>query len=299
MQEDMLKFWEEDKTFLKSLENKDKKEVVFYDGPPFPTGKPHHGTVLVSFIKDMIARYHTMNGHSVPRVWGWDCHGLPVETQAEKLLDINDKKEIETSVGIDKFNDCCHSIVSNNNDAWREYVREMCRWVDYDNAYKTMNTPFMESVMWAFKECYNKDLIYQDYRVTPYCYRCETALSISDTRESDSTRPRQDTWCIAKFKIEETLNKKPVYLLAWTTTPWTLFSNMALAVNNEFDYAYVEVENEVYILGAAVLNKYNKILGDEPKVIKTVKGSKYNKLFEVLGYFLHFVYKNKLRAKKY
>lgn len=273
IQEDMLKFWEEDKTFLKSLENKNKKEVVFYDGPPFPTGKPHHGTVLVSFIKDMIARYHTMNGHSVPRVWGWDCHGLPVETQAEKLLDINDKKEIETSVGIDKFNDCCHSIVSNNNDSWREYVREMCRWVDYDNAYKTMNTPFMESVMWAFKECYNKDLIYQDYRVTPYCYRCETALSISDTRESDSTRPRQDTWCIAKFKIKETLNNKPVYLLAWTTTPWTLFSNMALAVNNEFDYAYVEVENEVFVLGASVLNKYNKILGDEPKVIKTVKGN--------------------------
>ncbi len=273
MQREMLNFWEEDKTFLKSLENKDKKEVVFYDGPPFPTGKPHHGTVLVSFIKDMIARYHTMNGHSVPRVWGWDCHGLPVETQAEKLLNINDKKEIETSVGIDKFNDCCHSIVSNNNDSWREYVREMCRWVDYDNAYKTMNTPFMESIMWAFKECYNKDLIYQDYRVTPYCYRCETALSISDTRESDSTRPRQDTWCIAKFKIEETLNNKPVCLLAWTTTPWTLFSNMALAVNNEFDYAYVEVENEVYVLGASVLNKYNKILGDEPKVIKTTKGN--------------------------
>ena len=272
MQKEMLNFWEEDKTFLKSLENKAKKEVVFYDGPPFPTGKPHHGTVLVSFIKDMIARYHTMNGHSVPRVWGWDCHGLPVETQAEKLLNISDKKEIETSVGIDKFNDCCHSIVSNNNDSWREYVREMCRWVDYDNAYKTMNTPFMESVMWAFKECYNKDLIYQDYRVTPYCYRCETALSISDTRESDSTRPRQDNWCIAKFKIEETLNSKQVYLLAWTTTPWTLFSNMALAVNNEFDYAYVEVENEVYILGASVLNKYNKILGDKPKVIKTIKG---------------------------
>ena len=273
MQEDMLKFWEEDKTFLKSLENKNKKEVVFYDGPPFPTGKPHHGTVLVSFIKDMIARYHTMNGHSVPRVWGWDCHGLPVETQAEKLLDINDKKEIESSVGIDKFNDCCHSIVSNNNDSWREYVREMCRWVDYNNAYKTMNTPFMESVMWAFKECYNKNLIYQDYRVTPYCYRCETALSISDTRESDSTRPRQDTWCIAKFKIEETCNNKPVYLLAWTTTPWTLFSNMSLAVNNEFEYAYVEVENEVYILGSSVLSKYTKILGDEPKVIKTIKGS--------------------------
>ena len=272
IQEEVLEFWDKDQTFLKSLENKDKGEVVFYDGPPFPTGKPHHGTVLVSFIKDMISRYHTMNGYSVPRKWGWDCHGLPVETQAEKILEINDKREIETKIGIDKFNECCKSIVSNNNDSWREYVKEMCRWVDYDNAYKTMNTDFMESVMWAFKECYNKGLIYQDYRVTPYCFRCETALSISDTRESDSTRPRQDTWCIARFKIDEKINDKQVYLLAWTTTPWTLPSNMALAVNNEFDYSYVETKECVYILGSNVIDKYNKILGDNPNVIKEVKG---------------------------
>lgn len=272
IQEDILKFWNDNNTFKKSLENKNKREIVFYDGPPFPTGKPHHGTVLVSFIKDMIARYYTMNGHSVPRVWGWDCHGLPVETQAEKILEIKDKKEIENNIGIDKFNSCCHDIVSNNNDSWREYVTQMCRWVDYDNAYKTMNAPFMESVMWAFKECYNKDLIYQDYRVTPYCYRCETALSISDTRESDSTRPRQDTWCIAKFKVEQEINDKDVYLLAWTTTPWTLFSNMALAVNKDFDYCYVEVDNEVYVLGKSVINKYTKILGDNPKIVKECKG---------------------------
>lgn len=273
MQTEMLNYWDENKTFEKSLQNKENGDVSFFDGPPFPTGKPHHGTVLVSFIKDMIARYHTMNGHSVPRVWGWDCHGLPVETQVEKILEINDKKEIESKIGIAKFNEECRNVVSNNNDSWREYVKEMCRWVDYDNAYKTMNAPFMESVLWAFKESYNKGLIYQDYRVTPYCYRCETALSISDTRESDSTRPRQDTWCIAKFKTEEVIDNKPVYLLAWTTTPWTLFSNMALAVNVDFDYAYVEVENEIYILGNAVLNKYDKILGENPKVLKTVKGS--------------------------
>lgn len=273
MQTEMLNYWESNKTFEKSLKNKDKGDVSFFDGPPFPTGKPHHGTVLVSFIKDMIARYHTMNGHSVPRVWGWDCHGLPVETQVEKILEVNDKKEIESKIGIAKFNEECRNVVSNNNDSWREYVKEMCRWVDYDNAYKTMNKPFMESVLWAFKESYNKGLIYQDYRVTPYCYRCETALSISDTRESDSTRPRQDTWCIAKFKTEEVINNKPVYLLAWTTTPWTLFSNMALAVNEEFDYAYVEVENEIYVLGNAVLNKYEKILGENPNVLKTCKGA--------------------------
>ena len=272
IQEEMLNYWEKEKTFEKSLLNKKRGEVVFYDGPPFPTGKPHHGTVLVSFIKDMIARYYTMKDCSVPRVWGWDCHGLPVETQAEKVLDITDKKEIETKIGIDKFNECCYNIVSNNNDSWREYVREMARWVDYDNAYKTMNPNFMESVMWAFKECYNKGLIYRDYRVTPYCYRCETALSISDTRESDSTRPRQDTWCIAKFKTEENIDSKPVYLLAWTTTPWTLFSNMALAVNEKFNYAYVELENEIYVAGETILSKFENVFGSEPKVIKTCKG---------------------------
>lgn len=287
IQEEILESWDKNSTFKKSLQNKDKGYVSFFDGPPFPTGKPHHGTVLVSFIKDMIARYKTMNGYSVPRVWGWDCHGLPVETQVEKILGINDKKEIESKIGIDKFNDECKNVVSTNNDSWREYVKEMCRWVDYDNAYKTMNVDFMESVLWAFKESYNKGLIYQDYRVTPYCYRCETALSISDTRESDSTRPRQDTWCIAKFKTEEVINNKNVYLLAWTTTPWTLFSNMALAVNENFDYAYVEVENEVYVLGNVILNKYDKILGSNPNIIKICKGSELvGKVYEPLtSYF--------------
>lgn len=287
IQEEILESWDKNSTFKKSLQNKDKGYVSFFDGPPFPTGKPHHGTVLVSFIKDMIARYKTMNGYSVPRVWGWDCHGLPVETQVEKILEINDKKEIESKIGIDKFNDECKNVVSTNNDSWREYVKEMCRWVDYDNAYKTMNVDFMESVLWAFKESYNKGLIYQDYRVTPYCYRCETALSISDTRESDSTRPRQDTWCIAKFKTEEVINNKNVYLLAWTTTPWTLFSNMALAVNENFDYAYVEVENEVYVLGNTILNKYDKILGSNPNIIKICKGSELvGKVYEPLtNYF--------------
>lgn len=281
MQEEILNFWDKDNTFEKSSKNKNKGEVVFYDGPPFPTGIPHHGTVLVSFIKDMIARYWTMNDYSVPRVWGWDCHGLPTETQAEKILEITDKKQIETEVGVDKFNDACYNVVANNNDSWASYVREMCRWVDYDNAYKTMDVNFMESVLWAFKECYNKGYIYQDFRVTPYCPRCETALSISDTRESDSTRPKQDTWCIAKFKTEETIDDKPVYFLAWTTTPWTLPSNMALAVNENFDYAYVEVGNEIYIAGTNILSKFSKIFGDNPNIIKTVKG----KYFENKTYF--------------
>ena len=265
-------FWKENRVFEKSVEQNAQSEVVFYDGPPFPTGKPHHGTVLVSFIKDMIARYWTMKGNSVPRVWGWDCHGLPVENQAETLMGITDKNEIENSIGIDKFNEKCFEIVSSNNESWREYIDQMARWVDYDNAYKTMNLPFMESVMWAFKTCYDKGLIYKDYRVTPYCTHCETSLSISDTRESDSTRPRQDRWIVVKFKTEEVVDQKPVYLLAWTTTPWTLPSNLCLAVGKALTYAYVEVGDEIFVAGKETLSHFENIFGKEPVIVKECLG---------------------------
>ncbi len=283
----ILNYWDDNSVFQKSLDFRKDKEVVFYDGPPFPTGKPHHGTVLVSFIKDMIARYQTMRGYKVPRVWGWDCHGLPIENQAEALLDIDDKTAIEKTLGIAKFNDKCREIVSSNNEAWREYIREMARWVDYDGAYKTMTPEFMESVMWAFKTCYDKGLIYRDYRVTPYCTHCETSLSISDTRESDSTRLRQDRWVIVRFRADSDLDGKPVYLLAWTTTPWTLPSNLCLAVGLELDYAYVEIEGELYIAGKAVLGNFPKIFGEQPVIVKECKGADlvgmtYEPLF---GYF--------------
>lgn len=273
IQPKIIEFWKENKVFEESLKTGKKGEVVFYDGPPFPTGKPHHGTVLVSFIKDMLARYWTMRGYKVPRVWGWDCHGLPIENQAESLLGINDKNEIEKTLGIDKFNEKCFEIVSGNNEAWKEYVEQMARWVDYDGAYKTMNTDFMESVMWAFKTCYDKGLIYRDYRVTPYCTHCETSLSISDTRESDSTRLRQDRWIIAKFKTDEVIDGKPVYFLAWTTTPWTLPSNLCLAVGEKLDYSFADVGDEIYIACSATLKNYEKIFGSEPKVIKECKGA--------------------------
>ncbi len=272
IQEEILAFWKKENVFEKSVEEKTGEEVVFYDGPPFPTGKPHHGTVLVSFIKDLTARYQTMKGHKVPRVWGWDCHGLPIENQAEKLLGIEDKNEIEKSIGIDKFNEKCHEIVSNNNDAWREYVEQMARWVDYDGAYKTMNPEFMESVMWAFKQCYKKELIYKDYRVTPYCMHCETSLSISDTRESDSTRLRQDRWVIAKFKTSLSIHNKCVYLLAWTTTPWTLPSNLCLAVGENLNYSFVEVQNEIYVACTNTLKNFPKLFGTSPKILKECKG---------------------------
>ncbi len=273
IQEDMLKFWKENSVFEKSVNKETDQEIVFYDGPPFPTGKPHHGTILVSFIKDMIARYWTMRGFKVPRVWGWDCHGLPIENQAEKDLGIDDKNYIENTLGIDKFNDKCFEIVSGNNEAWKEYVEQMARWVDYEGAYKTMNPSFMESVMWAFKQCYDKGLIYKDYRVTPYCTHCETSLSISDTRESDSTRPRQDRWIIAKFKTAEVIDGKPVYFLAWTTTPWTLPSNLCLAVGEALNYSFVDVGEEIFIACTNVLPKYDKIFGKEPVIVKECVGS--------------------------
>lgn len=284
IQPSIIEFWKENKTFEKSVDLRKEREIVFYDGPPFPTGKPHHGTVLVSFIKDMISRYWTMRGYSVPRAWGWDCHGLPIENQAEQLMGITDKNQIEKEIGIDVFNDKCCEIVSKNNDAWKEYVEQMARWVDYEGAYKTMNPEYMESVMWAFKTCYDKGLIYRDYRVTPYCTHCETSLSISDTRESDSTRPRQDRWIIAKFKSEMVIDGKQVYFLAWTTTPWTLPSNLCLAIGEKLDYAYVDVGEEIYIACKNVLKNFPKVFGTEPVIVKECKGVdlmglKYEPLF--------------------
>ncbi|MBQ3004893.1 MAG: isoleucine--tRNA ligase [Clostridia bacterium] len=270
---EVSEFWTENQLIDKSVSQNTENEMVFYDGPPFPTGKPHHGTVLVSFIKDMLARYWTMKGYSVPRVWGWDCHGLPIENQAETLMGITDKNEIENSIGIQAFNEKCFEIVSNNNESWREYIAQMARWVDYDNAYKTMNPDFMESVMWAFKTCYDKGLIYKDYRVTPYCTHCETSLSISDTRESDSTRPRQDRWVVVKFKTDEVIDGKPVYLLAWTTTPWTLPSNMCLAVGASLTYAYVEVDGEIFVAGKETLANFEKVFGKEPVIVKECVGA--------------------------
>ena len=273
----MIDFWAKDDTFVKSVQKQSKGEKVFYDGPPFPTGMPHHGTVLVSFIKDLIARYFTMKGFSVPRAWGWDCHGLPIENQVEENLDVKGKENIE-KFGIGAFNDECFNLVSKNNDAWRDYITNMGRWVDYDNAYKTMDLSYMESVMWTFKQIYDKGYIYKDYRVTPYCYRCETSLSISDTRESDSTRPRQDRWIIARFALDEKVCDKPAYMLAWTTTPWTLASNMALAVHKDLDYAVVDMGEYVYIAGKSSLSSYKKVFGEQPNIIKVYKGAELENL---------------------
>ena len=295
IQEEIFKFWESEKVFEQSVNKENASEIVFYDGPPFPTGIPHHGTVLISFVKDMVARYWTMKGYKVPRVWGWDCHGLPIENQVEKDLGIDDKNDIENKLGIANFNDKCYELVCGNNESWKEYVKYMARWVDYEGAYKTMYPSFMESVIWAFKTCYDKGLIYQDYRVTPYCTHCETSLSISDTRESDSTRPRQDRWVIVKFKSEEMLDGKQVYYLAWTTTPWTLPSNLCLAVGAELEYSYVDVGDEIFVACKNVLGTYEKIFGKTPKILKSCKGQDLvGKIYEPL-----FPYFENLKGKAF
>lgn len=268
----VLERWKKENTFQKSLSKNEKSgsEYVFYDGPPFPTGNPHHGTIFVSILKDIIPRYKTMRGHYVPRSWGWDCHGLPIETLAEKNLGIKEKKDIEDGIGIKAFNAECRKIVSNFNDSWKDYIDKLGRWVDFDNPYQTLDLSFMESVIWSFSECYKKGLVYKDYRVTPYCYRCETPLSISDTRLDDATRPKQDRTVTVKFKVNELEN---TYFLAWTTTPWTLPSNLALAVGPEVEYSVIKNGDENLILANSRIASYAKELDAEQEVVETMSGN--------------------------
>lgn len=271
MESEVLARWKSEKTFEQSVaKNKTSgEEFVFYDGPPFPTGNPHHGTIFVSILKDLIPRYKTMRGYYVPRSWGWDCHGLPIETLAEKNLGIKEKTEIESTLGVKAFNDECRKIVSDFNDSWEIYIDKLGRWVDFGNPYSTASRDFMESVIWSFAECYKKDLIYKDYRVNPYCYRCETPLSISDTRLDDATRPKQDRAITVKFQSEAEPN---TFFLAWTTTPWTLPSNLALAVGEEIPYAFVTVAGETLILAEALIPSFAKEFGAEPEIQKVVPG---------------------------
>ncbi|NND64373.1 MAG: isoleucine--tRNA ligase [Gammaproteobacteria bacterium] len=271
LEAESLSYWQSDNTFQRTLERtKNSEEYIFYDGPPFPTGTPHHGTIFVSILKDVIPRYKTMRGYYVPRVWGWDCHGLPIETQAEKTLGIDDKSGIEKKVGVKAFNNECRRIVSDFNEAWRVYIDRIGRWVDMDNAYQTLDRSFMESVIWSFAESYKKELVYKDFRVNPYCYRCQTPLSISDTRSDDATRPRQDPTVTARLKINELDN---TYFLIWTTTPWTLPSNLAVAAGADIDYVVVETtEGERYILAEALLPSYQKELGEQAVVKETLTG---------------------------
>lgn len=245
-EEAILAFWKEHKIFEKSLQKPAPKgEFVFYDGPPFATGTPHYGHIVASVMKDAVPRYFTMRGYRVPRVWGWDCHGLPIENIVEKELGFKHKKDIET-YGIEKFNEQCRAQVLTYADEWKKVIPRIGRWADMEHPYTTMDASFMESVWWVFKQVYNKGLVYKDYRSMHVCPRCETTLSQQEVAEG--YKDVKDIAVTVKFKVKnpEKLGLSGnVYLLVWTTTPWTLPGNVALAVNSDFNYwAYTYKEGE-------------------------------------------------------
>ncbi|HEY1116248.1 MAG TPA: class I tRNA ligase family protein, partial [Acidimicrobiales bacterium] len=213
--------WEAEKTFERSIDQREgDDEFVFYDGPPFANGLPHYGHLLTGFVKDAVPRYQTMRGRKVERRFGWDCHGLPAEMEAEKRLDVSGRMAIE-ALGVDVFNAECRTLVSGTADSWHSYVSRQARWVDMANDYKTMDLSFMESVMWAFKTLHDKGLAYEGQRVLPYCWECETPLSNFETRMDDAYRERQDPALTVWFELTSGAHAGK-RLLVWTTTPWTL-----------------------------------------------------------------------------
>ena len=266
MEEEVLNFWTQNNLFEKTLvKDFPKGDYVFYDGPPFATGTPHYGHIVASVMKDVVPRFWTMNGYRVERKWGWDCHGLPIENIVEKEMNTQSKKDIE-KIGVEKFNESCRSKVLGYVDDWKKVINRLGRWVDMENSYRTMDLDFMESIWWVFKELWNNGLIYQGYRSMHICPRCETTLSQSEVTEG--YKVVKDLSATAKFKLKDENN---TYILAWTTTPWTLIGNVALAVNKSIEYTEVEIGEEKYILAK---DRVKDVLKDvQYKVIKNLKGS--------------------------
>ena len=274
LEADVLAYWDADDTFRASVARRDgAPEYVFYDGPPFANGLPHYGHLLTGYVKDIVPRYRTMRGYKVERRFGWDTHGLPAELEVQRQLGITDKAQIEV-MGIEKFNDACRASVLKYSNEWRAYVTRQARWVDFDNDYKTLDPSFMESVIWAFKQLWDKGLAYEGVRVLPYCWNDETPLSSHELRMDDDVyQSRQDPAITVGLKITE----GPLagsYFLVWTTTPWTLPSNQAVAVNPEVGYVQVEGSaGRRYVLAAARLGAYARELGEEPPVLATYSGA--------------------------
>ena len=276
LETDVLEYWANDNTFRASIERRDDApEYVFYDGPPFANGLPHYGHLLTGYVKDIVPRYRTMRGYKVERRFGWDTHGLPAELEVQRQLGITDKAQIE-QMGIEKFNDACRASVLKYTGEWRSYVTRQARWVDFDNDYKTLDLGFMESVIWAFKQLWDKGLAYEGNRVLPYCWNDETPLSSHELRMDDDVyQSRQDPALTVGFRVEGGPREDLLgaYLLVWTTTPWTLPSNQAVAVNPDVDYVVVEApDGRRYVLAAARLGAYARELGDEPQVVATLSG---------------------------
>ncbi|WP_434757021.1 isoleucine--tRNA ligase [Borrelia puertoricensis] len=285
IEEKILKFWNDNKIFEKSIQQREGcEEFTFYDGPPFATGLPHFGHFVPNTIKDIIPRYKTMKGKLVKRYFGWDTHGLPVEYEVEKSLKISGRYEIE-KYGIDKFNEECRKIVLRYTKEWQKTISRLGRWIDFENNYKTMDTTFMESVWWVFQTLYNKGLIYESYYVLPYSPKLATPLSNFEVNLGEYKEIHDPSLTI-KFKIKD----KNEYLLAWTTTPWTLPTNLGIAVGKDIDYSKIfdKEKNETFIIGTKRLNHYYK---DEKAytVIEQFKGE-YIKGIEyepIFNYFLN------------
>lgn len=331
MEEEILRFWQAEKIFEKSVEMRDfsagldednispvqetcalkshkdcrhekldeKSEFVFYDGPPFANGLPHYGHLLTGFIKDLFARYQTMKGKKVERRFGWDTHGLPVEMETEKELTAKEGRQISGQIaiqeyGIEKFNAACEASVMKYERDWETYVTRQGRFVDFENSYMTKDLSYMESVLWAFNQLFEKGLLYEDFRVVPYSWACQTPLSNFETRMDNSYRQKASKAVTVKFELEkgsdpvwgQTPSSAKVFMVAWTTTPWTLPSNLALGIGREIEYALVKKGEEILILAAGLVEKFTKDFG-EIEILKTVKGAdllglKYKPLFPYL-----------------
>ena len=292
MEEKVLAFWKERDIFKKSIESRPlDNEYVIYDGPPFATGLPHYGHLVPGTIKDIIPRYQTMKGHRVYRGFGWDCHGLPVENEIEKKLGIHGHAAI-TEYGVDKFNEECRSIVLRYTNEWKSTITRMGRWVDFENGYKTMDKTFMESVWWVFKTLYEKGLIYEGFNILPYSPQLECPLSNMEVNLG-GYRDVTDPAVTVRFKVDGA-EKENTYFLAWTTTPWTLPSNLALAVGPDIDYILIEDEEEGdrYYLAEKLIGKYYKD-GKGYKVISRMKGTE----LKGMTYEPLFPYFKDLKAK--
>jgi isoleucyl-tRNA synthetase len=279
IEERILKYWDQDGTFMASVEARDsgengENEFVFYDGPPFANGLPHYGHLLTGYVKDLIPRYQTMRGRRVERRFGWDTHGLPAELEAQRILGLKTKGEI-LELGIEEFNAACRESVLKYTDDWQAYVHRQGRWVDFEHDYKTLNPDYMESVIWAFKALYDKGLVYEGKRVLPYCWNDETPLSNHELRmDPEVYQMRQDPAVTVGYQLDS-----GEVALIWTTTPWTLVSNLAMAVHPDVDYVVVQGDaaggTVRYLLAEARLPSYSRELGEDAgeRIVQRLKGS--------------------------
>ena len=293
IEEHVLDYWKTNDVFMRSVANRDAgvdgaNEFVFYDGPPFANGLPHYGHLLTGYVKDLVGRYQTMRGHHVERRFGWDTHGLPAEIEAERILGIDDKSQIEgpSGVGIDTFNATCRDAVLRYTRQWEDYVTRQARWVDFANDYKTLDLPYMESVIWAFKTLYDKGLAYEGYRVLPYCWNDQTPLSNHELKMDDDVyQDRQDNTVTVGLRLET-----GELALIWTTTPWTLPSNLAIAVGPDIDYVTVvpsdgALAGEKVIIAKNLVANYARELGETPQIVaqctgRDLEGRGYSPIFD-------------------